>query len=246
MAIINDEVDAVVVGLGWTGSIMAMELARAGLKVRALERGGDQNSEDYAYPKPADQYAYDTRYKIFARPEQAAVTVRHKDGDTALPTRQWGSFCPGNGVGGAGLHWTGVHARPSETDLKLKDYADEFYAPGQLSEEMEVRNYPFDWEEIEPHLDFFDKVVGASGQTGNLRGEILPGGDPFEGPRSNPFPLPPMTDTLNCAMFRDVASKQGYHPFSNPSANASQAWTNPYNQQIAPVTTAASARNTPA
>jgi len=32
------EVDAVVVGLGWTGGILGKELAEAGLKVVALER----------------------------------------------------------------------------------------------------------------------------------------------------------------------------------------------------------------
>src|SRR5262249_20833240 len=33
------EVDAVIVGLGWTGGILAKELTEAGLKVVALERG---------------------------------------------------------------------------------------------------------------------------------------------------------------------------------------------------------------
>lgn len=234
MAIVNDEVDAVVVGLGWSGSIMSIELARAGLKVRAIERGEDQSSKDFGYPKPADQYGYDTRYKIFAKPAQAALTVRHTTDDTALPTRQWGSFCPGNGVGGAGLHWTAVLIRPTPTDLKLKTYADAHYAPGQLQEDMQLQDFPQTWEELEPHYDFFEKVCGQSGTTGNLRGDIQPGGDPFEGPRSNPYPLPALKDTLNCAMFKEAATKLGYHPFPNPSANVSEAWTNPYGQQIAP------------
>ena len=34
------EVDVVIVGLGWTGGILAKELTEAGLKVVALERGG--------------------------------------------------------------------------------------------------------------------------------------------------------------------------------------------------------------
>lgn len=32
--ITNDDVDVVIVGLGWAGSLMAIELAQAGLKVR--------------------------------------------------------------------------------------------------------------------------------------------------------------------------------------------------------------------
>jgi len=232
--ITNDEVDVVVVGLGWAGSLMSIELAQAGLKVRALERGEDRNNTDFAYPKPADQYAYGIRNKIMATPKAAAMTVRHTANDVALPTRKWGAFEPGTGVGGSGLHWTGVLIRPTPTDIKLKTYADQAYKPGILQEDMRIGDYPFTWEEIEPFLDKFDKICGLSGNTGNLRGQIMAGGDPFEGPRSEPFPLPPLQDTLNTKMFAEVATKMGYHPFPNPSANVSQAWTNPYGNQIAP------------
>src|SRR5471030_1000728 len=78
MALITKpEVDVVVVGLGWAGSLMSIELAMAGLTVRALERGGDRGYEEFAYPKPADEYAYAVRNKVMATPAQAAVTVRY-------------------------------------------------------------------------------------------------------------------------------------------------------------------------
>ena len=35
-------------------------------------------------------------------------------------------------------------------------------------------------------------------------------------------------------MFKEVATKLGYHPFPNPSACVSRAWKNPYGNQIAP------------
>ncbi|MBO9689427.1 MAG: GMC family oxidoreductase [Mitsuaria chitosanitabida] len=232
--ITNDEVDVVIVGLGWAGSLMAIELAQAGLKVRALERGPDRPPSDFAYPKPADQYAYATRNKVFATPKEAALTVRYDSSETALPTRKWGAFAPGTGVGGSGLHWTGVLIRPTPTDIKLKTYADQAYGKGKLDPEMRIKDFPFTWDEIEPHFDFFDKVCGLSGTTGNLGGKIQPGGDPFEGPRSSPYPLPALHDTLNCSMFADTARKLGYHPFPNPSANVSRAWTNPYGAQLAP------------
>lgn len=62
------EVDVVVCGLGWAGSLMSIELALAGLDVRALERGGDRDYDEFAYPKPADEYAYAVRNKVFATP----------------------------------------------------------------------------------------------------------------------------------------------------------------------------------
>jgi gluconate 2-dehydrogenase alpha chain len=232
--ITNDEVDVVIVGLGWAGSIMAIELAKEGLKVRALERGPDRPPEDFAYPKPADQYAYAIKNKVFATPRDAALTVRYNDSETALPTRKWGAFAPGTGVGGSGLHWTGVLIRPTTTDLKLKTYADHAYKRGSLDPDMRIKDFPFTWDEIEPFYDKFDKICGLSGTTGNLKGVIQPGGDPFEGPRSSPYPLPALHDTYNSSLFAATAKKMGYHPFPNPSANVSQAWTNPYGAQLAP------------
>ncbi|MDU4092597.1 MAG: GMC family oxidoreductase [Pantoea sp.] len=228
------EVDVVVVGLGWAGSLMSIELAMAGLTVRALEKGPERDYPEFAYPKPADEYAYAVRNKVMTTPAESAVTVRYNMDQTALPTRKWGAFVPGGGVGGSGLHWTGVLIRPTPTDLKLKTYADEAYKPGILQEEMRIMDFPFTWDEIEPYYDKFERICGQSGNTGNLRGKILEGGDPFEGPRSQPYPLPALEDTLNNVMFAEAAKKLGYHPFPNPSAAVSRAWTNPYGNQIAP------------
>ncbi|MGK3123039.1 GMC family oxidoreductase [Candidatus Pantoea formicae] len=232
--ITKKEVDVVVCGLGWAGSLMSIELAMAGLEVRALERGGERDYPDFAYPKPADEYAYNVRNKVFATPKEVAVTVRYNMSQTALPTRKWGAFAPGTGVGGAGMHWTAVLIRPTPTDIKLKTYVDQAYKPGILQDDMRVMDFPFTWEEIEPYYYKFELICGQSGNTGNLRGQILEGGDPFEGPRSEPYPLPALEDTLNNVMFKEAATKLGYHPFPNPSACVSRAWKNPYGNQIAP------------
>jgi gluconate 2-dehydrogenase alpha chain len=45
-------VDAVMVGMGWSGSIMARELTKAGLTVVGLERGAEKSPrEDFALPR---------------------------------------------------------------------------------------------------------------------------------------------------------------------------------------------------
>jgi gluconate 2-dehydrogenase alpha chain len=40
MAIRLEPVDAVTIGVGWSGSILGHELTKAGMKVVGLERGG--------------------------------------------------------------------------------------------------------------------------------------------------------------------------------------------------------------
>lgn len=112
MTIKKKPVNAVLVGFGWTGAIMGMELTSAGLDVVALERGESRDTyPDFAYPRIADELAYGIRYKLFQNLARETVTVRHNVGDRAVPYRQLGSFLPGNGVGGAGVHWNGAHWR---------------------------------------------------------------------------------------------------------------------------------------
>ncbi len=234
MTITKDPVDVVIVGLGWTGSIMSIELAKAGLTVVALERGDDRTSADFAYPKAADELQFGVRHKLMQRPKQTSITVRRDMQQTALPTRLLGSFLPGDGVGGAGLHWTGQLMRARPTDLMLGTFAREHYRKGQLQEDMNVQDYGVTYEELEPHYDFFEKVCGLSGQAGNVQGKLIDGGDIFEGPRSNPYPLPPLEDSLSSAMFDKAARNLGYHPFPNPSAAVSRPWTNPYGMQLGP------------
>ncbi|GHB34124.1 GMC family oxidoreductase [Salinicola rhizosphaerae] len=234
MAKQQPRVDAVIVGLGWTGSIMGMELTDAGLNVLALERGADRTNEDFAYPKPADELEYGIRHTMMQKPKQSAVTIRRNLDERALPQRKLGAFLPGDGVGGAGAHWTGVLIRPTPTDLQLKTFADQAFEPGVLQEDMQIQDFGVTWDELEPHFTFFEKVCGQSGTTGNLNGSIKEGGDPFEGPRSEPYPLPALQDTQNTEMFEKAAKQLGYHPFPNPSANVSRAWTNPYGMQLGP------------
>ena len=58
----NEKVDAVIVGFGWAGSIMAKELTEAGLHVVALERGPHRDTyPDGSYPQVIDELTYNVR-----------------------------------------------------------------------------------------------------------------------------------------------------------------------------------------
>jgi gluconate 2-dehydrogenase alpha chain len=98
--------DAVIIGLGWTGSILAHELTDAGLDVVAIERGPWRDTaSDFPMSYAQDEWRYRLQHELFLRPAQTTVTFRHNAGQTALPVRNWGAFMLGNGVGGGGLHW---------------------------------------------------------------------------------------------------------------------------------------------
>ena len=75
------------------------------------------------------------------------------------------------------------------------------------------------FDELEPHFDMFERVYGVCGKAGNLKGKIIPGGNPHEGPRSREFPLPPMKMSYAAALFTQAAQSLAYKPFPVPVSN---------------------------
>src|ERR1700691_3393282 len=96
MTTILKETDAVVIGVGWTGSIMARELTKAGLNVVGLERGSKRMPrENFTIPAVRDDLKYAVRQELFQDTQLETVSLRHSPAETALPIRRLGSFLPG-------------------------------------------------------------------------------------------------------------------------------------------------------
>jgi gluconate 2-dehydrogenase alpha chain len=228
-------VDAVIIGFGWTGSIMAKTLTEAGLNVVALERGPFRDTNpDFQYPRIVDELRHGIRGELWQPLAKETVTVRHNIEATAAPYRQYGSFVLGNGVGGAGVHWNGQLWRASPEDLRVRSHIEERYGKKFISPDMTIQDYPVSFEELEPHFDHFEKVCGVSGTAGNLRGKLQIGGNPFEGARSDEYPTPPLPPIYSAQLFEKAAAQLGYKPFPMPAANSSVAYTNPYGVRLGP------------
>ncbi|OZI18846.1 GMC family oxidoreductase [Bordetella genomosp. 9] len=235
MAIKRDKVDVVLVGFGWTGAIMGQELTEAGLNVLALERGPMRDTPtDAQYPKVIDELAYSIRGKLYQELAKETVTIRHGLNDLAVPYRQNGSFLLGNGVGGAGFHWNGMHYRALPEELQLRTRYEERYGKKFIPENMTIQDFGVTYEELEPFFTQFEYVCGTSGKAGNLQGKIVPGGNPLEGPRSKEYPVPPLPNTLGAQLFEKAARDVGFHPYPAPAANASEPYTNPYGVRLGP------------
>ena len=229
--------DVVIIGLGWTGSILAHELADAGLDVVAIERGPWRNTAtDYPPGYVADELRYRIRHELFLRPEQTTFTFRNKMNQTALPIRSWGAFMPPNGVGGGGVHWNAETWRFLPSDFVLRTHLTQRYGAGFLPQDMTIQDWGVTYDELEPHYDRFEYLCGTSGQAGNLKGQIIDGGNPFEGPRSRPYPTPPQDQPFSHTLFGKAARELGYKPFPQPSGNLSRAYQNPLGVRLGPCT----------
>ena len=222
------EVDVVVVGLGWTGGILSKELTEAGLKVVALERGSLPNpGKDFAVPNIRDELRYVVRHELMQNAARDTLTIRNNPSQEALPMRRLGSFLPGEGVGGSATHWSGHTWRWTDMEFKVRSMYEERYGKSFIPADMTIQDWGITYDELEPYYDKFEYTAAVSGKAGNLKGQIQPGGNPFEAPRARDYALPPLTPILSSVMFAEAAKNNGYHPFPRPSANASRAYTNP-------------------
>src|SRR5579862_6896152 len=229
--------DVCIVGLGWTGSILANELTDAGLSVMAIERGPWRDTaSDYSPSYAQDELRYRIHHELFLRPSQTTFTFRNKDSQTALPIRSWGAFMPPNGVGGGGVHWNAEMWRFLPSDFVLKTHLTQRYGKAFLPEDMTIQDWGITYDELEPYYDRFEYLCGTSGTAGNLKGQIQEGGNPFEGPRSRRYPTPAQKQPFSHTLFAHAARELGYKPFPQPSGNLSQAYTNPLGVRLGPCT----------
>src|SRR5215467_14453455 len=144
------DVDVLLVGLGWTGGILAKELSEAGMQVVALERGTMRTTDpNFSVPLIRDELRFAIRHSLMQNPARDTLTFRNRPRETALPMRQLGSFLPGEGVGGAGVHWNGVIWRWTDDDHAMRTNYEQRYGKKHVPAEMSVQDWPMTYQELE-------------------------------------------------------------------------------------------------
>jgi gluconate 2-dehydrogenase alpha chain len=237
MAQTRRKVDAVIVGLGWAGSLMANELTLAGLNVVAIERGAWRDtSSDFPTTMDTDELRYATRRELLQPLAVETMSFRDNPGQTALPLRDFNTYQFGWGTGGAGSHWNGMTWRFLPNDFTKYSSTVARYGKSKILPGLNIQDWGVTYDDLEPFYDKFEYLAGTSGQAGNIQGVVQPGGNPFESPRKRGYPLPPLERTQAAMLFDAAAKTLGYHPFPVPAGNTSGAYTNPLGIHMAPCT----------
>ncbi len=218
--------DIVIIGGGWTGLLMAKELGkRTSLNIVVLERGGMRKTEDYA--SDMDELDYFIRLRMMQDTSRETVTLRRNPDERAQPIRQLACFLPGEGIGGAGEHWTAQCPRYQPDCLELYSKTVERYGAKRLPENHAFQDWGVTYDEIEPYYTRAEQLLSVSGKVGNLRGQKIEGGNIFSGWYSAEYPNPPLKTPRFSAMFGEATKSLGYHPFRDPAAMNSVPSTNP-------------------
>jgi len=197
-------VNAVVVGAGAAGGIVAKELATAGLTVVLFERGRWQSFDDHDHDELISQRSTPLG-NAFGPPDEGNPR-RLKTGDT------WRTLLPSEPgysnnaacVGGGTLSYGAMAWRFSEQDFRLRS----IYGRPEGST---LDDWPITYDDLEPHYEKAEYEIGVAGDATN----------PFAAPRRKPFPMPPFAYNEEGRRLEAAARRLGWHPFPIPMARNS-------------------------
>jgi choline dehydrogenase-like flavoprotein len=199
----SDEVDAVVVGSGAGGAPMALQLARAGLKVVVLEKGPAYDKADFTH----DEIAISRRNFFMPLPwDEPHLWRVGQTGKYSRTNNAWTANC----VGGGTVHMSGFFYRLKPVDFRMKSMLG---APAGST----VVDWPIRYEDLLPYYEQAEEEIGVSGLVTN---------HPWAEPRRKPYPLPPLAEHPIAKEIDRAGKKIGVHPYPTARAINSRPYRN--------------------
>jgi gluconate 2-dehydrogenase alpha chain len=213
------DTEIVIIGLGAAGGVAALPIAQAGIDIVALEAGTWLTKRDFSPDE--------LRNNVRDWP-QAVQKAQHEIPTQRVSARglmlRAASHPMMNAVGGTTNHYWAQSWRLNPWDFKVVSETTKRYGASRIPKGSTVEDWPFGLDELERYYDRVETEIGVSGQAGNIRGAIDRRGNIFEGPRSRPFPMPPLRGTGFTDMMASAATSLGWHPFPGPAAINSRTY----------------------
>jgi choline dehydrogenase-like flavoprotein len=194
-------VNAVIVGAGAGGGIVAKELATAGLSVVLLERGKWQTAFDCRKDDLRNQRTTvlgngsgpddERNPRVFVDLEGHERVVKPSDN-----RYNNNAAC----VGGGTFSYGAMAWRFMEQDFRMRS------TYGTV-EGSTLEDWPISYHDLEPYYEKAEWEIGVSGDVSN---------NIFRAPRRRPLPMPPLPPNLEYQILKPAALRLGLHPFDIP------------------------------
>ena len=194
-------VDAVVIGAGAGGGVIAKELACAGMRVVLLERGRwatawDDHKDDLRNQRTSvlgAPFGPDDERNPRVAVDRAGRELVVLPSDGAYSNN---AACVGSGTVSYGaMAW-----RYMAQDFRMKSI---YGCPAGST----LDDWPIAYDDLEPFYEKAEWELGVSG-------DVAP--DPFHAPRRRGLPMPPLAPNREYEILKPAALRKGWHPFDIP------------------------------
>ncbi|MGV3651912.1 MAG: GMC family oxidoreductase [Devosia sp.] len=198
----SEQYDAIIVGAGVSGCIVAMVLSEAGKRVLLLERGERETYEtaghrDHLRNQRSSTYGHNAGPDIVGNPR---VFVDPEGRERVLQPHQPGYQNNAAVVGGGSLVYGGLAWRFLPDDFRM---ASRYGVPPGSS----LVDWPFPYEDLAP---FYDQAEWEIGVSGNGSGPIQGGA------RARDYPMPAVPQGPTAARLKAGAEALGLSTFVPP------------------------------
>jgi choline dehydrogenase-like flavoprotein len=197
----NRKVNAVIVGAGAGGGVVAKELSVAGLSVVLIEQGNWISYDDNTNDELLSQRTTVLGNSCGPDDEHYRRVNVHPDGSSRIVLPSEADYNSNAACVGSGTVTYGALAwRYMKEDFKMKSVYG--HVPGSTLED-----WPISYEDLEAYYEKAEWELGVAGEDEK---------NPFAPPRKRPQPMPPFTHNKEAGLLKDAAQRLGLHPFSIP------------------------------
>lgn len=206
--------EAVIIGSGAAGSVVAWEFVRHGWSVTMLERGREQQAGIGHRPsgKLGTRYSSDEIKSARAlgfpdgllEPYTYRTQPQAQQGVAHSAVGALGQL--GSAVGGTSVHFNAKFPRIFKRCFKMLSEM------GPISG-AQVADWPIDYDELAPYYDFVESRVGVQGDW-----DAMPTLTRTQAPRTRQFAMPPNPITYVATLLAEAAKESGYTAYPQPAA----------------------------
>lgn len=193
-------VNAVIVGAGAGGGVVAKELATAGLSVVLLERGKWYTAADCRKDDLRNQRTTALGNAFGPDDERNPRVLVDEQGEHVVLASEGGYSNNAACVGGGTFSYGAMAWRYLEKDFRMRS------TYGAV-ENSTLEDWPITYTDIEP---FYEKAEWEMGVSGDDTNNI------FKAPRRKPLPMPPLAPNREYQILYPAAKRLGLHPFDIP------------------------------